>query len=80
MRSGIVVPLLYRGEVTGTLNLGSAAEAAYARGHEEILQQIGGQIAIALENARLYRELKRYSDTLEQRVDEHMLKHGDAVR
>ena len=70
MRSGIVVPLLYRGEVTGTLNLGSAAEAAYARGHEEILQQIGGQIAIALENARLYRELKRYSDTLEQRVDE----------
>jgi signal transduction histidine kinase/DNA-binding response OmpR family regulator len=70
VRSGIVIPLLYRGEVTGTLNLGSVGENAYTREHEEILKQIGGQIAVALENARLYRELKQHSDTLETRVAE----------
>ena len=31
---------------------------------------IAGQVAVAMENARLYRELKQYSDTLESRVAE----------
>lgn len=70
MKSGIVIPLLYRGEVTGTLNLGSARENTYAKEHEGILRQIAGQVAVAMENARLYRELKQYSDTLESRVAE----------
>lgn len=70
VRSGIVIPLVYRGEVTGTLNLGSARESAYTKEHEEILRQIAGQIAVAMENARLYRELKQHSATLESRVAE----------
>ena len=32
------------------------------------MKQIGGQLAVALENARLYRELKQHSVTLEQGV------------
>lgn len=70
VRSGIVIPLVYRGEVTGTLNLGSVRENAYTKEHEEILRQIAGQIAVAMENARLYRELKQHSATLESRVAE----------
>lgn len=68
MKSGVVIPLIYRDQVIGTLNLGSRKKAAYHRADGKLLQEIAGQIAIALENASLYRRLKDYSDKLELKV------------
>ncbi len=68
IRSGIVMPLVYRDRVIGTFNLGSKEEAAYRRRDEELLEHICGNIAIAIENARLYRELREYARTLEAKV------------
>ena len=68
IKSGIVAPLVYRDRVIGTFNLGSREENAYSRKDEEILGHICGNIAIALENARLYRELREYARTLEKSV------------
>ncbi|MDP8247205.1 MAG: response regulator [Candidatus Tritonobacter lacicola] len=70
VKSGMVVPLIYRGEVIGTFNLGSKEKKAYREEHYQILKQIAGEIAIALENAELYRKLKTYSDKLEEKVAE----------
>lgn len=68
VRSGIVVPLTYRDRVIGTLNLGSRVEGAFGRQDVKILGHICDSIAVALENARLYRELRAYARDLEGRV------------
>lgn len=74
VKSGIVVPLNYHGKVIGTFNLGSREKNAYSCGHEEILQHIAGHIAIALENARIYKALKEQTRNLETIVDDRTKK------
>jgi signal transduction histidine kinase len=70
VKSGIVTPLTYRDRVIGTLNLGSREENAYSPQDVKILGHICDSIAVALENARLYRELRTYARKLEERVNE----------
>jgi len=67
-KSGIVVPLVRRGQAIGTLNLGSMKIGAYDQTHEKILRQIAGQLAVAIDNANLYRRLEEYSRNLETEV------------
>ena len=67
-KSGIVVPLIRRGEAIGTLNLGSMKMGAYDETHENILRQIAGQLAVAIDNANLYRKLEDHSKNLEEEV------------
>jgi signal transduction histidine kinase/DNA-binding response OmpR family regulator len=67
-KSGIVVPLIRRGEAIGTLNLGSMKVDAYNKSHEKILRQIAGQLAVAIDNASLYRRLEEHSKNLENEV------------
>jgi len=69
VKSGIVVPLIRRGQVIGTLNLGSMRPDAYDESHEKILQQIAGQLAVAIDNAKLYRQLEEHSLNLEKEVE-----------
>ena len=68
-KSGIVVPLIRRGEAIGTLNLGSMKPGTYNRSHEKILRRIAGQLAVAIDNANLYRKLESYSKNLEAEVE-----------
>ncbi len=67
-KSGIVVPLIRRGEAIGTLNLGSRKPGVYNRSHEKILRRIAGQIAVAIDNSRLYHRLESHSKNLESEV------------
>lgn len=67
-RSGIVVPLIRRGQAIGTLNLGSMKADAYDRAHEKILRQVAGQLAVAIDNANLYRRLEAHSRNLQSEV------------
>ncbi len=70
LRAGIrtvrCVPLLTSNGPMGTLNVGSKKDKAFSREDEEILNQIAAQLAIALDNARAYREIETLKDRLAQ--------------
>jgi GAF domain-containing protein len=55
-RSEIALPLLAGGRVLGALDVQSVEEAAFSEESVEILQNMANQIAVAIENARLYQE------------------------
>ena len=63
-RASIVVPLIARGEVVGTLSLRSRRIAAFGEQEQAILERLANQIAPAVENSRLYQNLQ--SSTEEQ--------------
>jgi len=65
LRSAIRLPLFSRGEVIGTFNLSSRRSQAYGEREREILEELAGQIAVAIENHRLYEEAKRSKEDLE---------------
>src|SRR5262245_22386358 len=51
LRSGCSVPLICHDQVLGTINVGSLHECAFTRKDAELLEQIAGQVAIAVQNA-----------------------------
>jgi signal transduction histidine kinase len=64
LRSAIRVPLIYKGEIFGTLNLTSCHPSAYGEREQKILEQIAGHVAVAVQNAQLYDGAKRaYQET-----------------
>ena len=69
-RSYVGVPIRRRGEVIGFLNAASETPGFYTARHAQRLQAFAEQAAVALENARLYEEIRRYADELEIRVRE----------
>ncbi len=58
-RSEIALPLIAGGEVLGALDAQSTQEAAFGEADIETLQAMANQVAIALQNARLFREMQR---------------------
>src|SRR2546428_146698 len=65
----MVVPMLARGELIGSLSFGGA-RGQFSEEQIEIAQEAAAQLAIAITQARLYEQVKRYSEELEQRVRE----------
>jgi sigma-B regulation protein RsbU (phosphoserine phosphatase) len=66
-RSEIAVPLMLVREqkAVGVLTVESAEPDYFTREHERILNVLGNQLAIALENARLYEELRQRTSEME---------------
>src|SRR6185369_7118315 len=62
LNSGISVPLLLQDRAVGALSVSSVREAAFDEKDAELLQEIAGQLAIAVENAVNFRAAKRESD------------------
>jgi formate hydrogenlyase transcriptional activator len=60
------MPLLTSKGTLGTLNVGSKKDKAFSEEDEEILNQIAAQLAIALDNARAYREIQDLKERLAQ--------------
>jgi formate hydrogenlyase transcriptional activator len=58
------VPLINHRHTFGTLNLASRRIDAFAPSDIELLQQVGGQIAIAVENALAFKEIDALKDKL----------------
>ncbi|MFQ5987540.1 MAG: GAF domain-containing protein, partial [Dehalococcoidia bacterium] len=58
-RSTIRLPLISKGRAFGTFSLRSRRPYAYGEGDLRILEQISAQLAVAIENARLYEETRR---------------------
>jgi sigma-B regulation protein RsbU (phosphoserine phosphatase) len=65
MLSQLAVPLRRKGKVIGALNLLDAAEGAFTSQDEKLLRQFAAHVAVAIENARLFRSERQYVDTLE---------------
>ena len=62
MQSGCWVPLLHRGEPIGTLAVASRLEAAFVQRDAEMLTQVAGQVAIAVNNAMTFRQIAELRD------------------
>jgi formate hydrogenlyase transcriptional activator len=58
------LPLVTRQGCLGTLNVASADPAAFAPAEFELLKQISSQLAIAVENALAYQEIRGIKDQL----------------
>lgn len=61
-RSELAVPLVARDKVVGVFNVESPRPAAFRREDLELLMILGRQAATAIENARLYQNLRRISN------------------
>ncbi|PWK06661.1 sensor domain-containing diguanylate cyclase [Tumebacillus permanentifrigoris] len=59
--TAIFVPMLFDDQVIGVISAQCYREFAYRNEHEELLQIIGMQVANAIENARLYDQIRRQS-------------------
>lgn len=79
LRCGCSVPLISHGRVLGTINVGSLHEAAFTKEDAELLEQIAGQVAIAVENTlnfeRATRERERSRLLLE--INNAVVSHLD---
>jgi sigma-B regulation protein RsbU (phosphoserine phosphatase) len=61
-RSEMAIPLLYRSELLGVLNVESEQPAAYAENDEELLGTLGGSLAAIIANARLLEQIRAQAE------------------
>jgi GAF domain-containing protein len=59
VKSELVIPLTYRGDLLGVLNVESDQVAAYTENDEEMLGTLGGSLAAIIANARLVEQVRR---------------------
>jgi formate hydrogenlyase transcriptional activator len=64
VRSFCSIPLITRKGKLGTLNLGSVMDRAFAPQDISFLKQVAAQVALAMDNARAYREIEERTDKL----------------
>src|SRR5439155_24920950 len=79
VHSAIMVPLRLEGEVVGVVQVMAEAENAYGPADLELLEGVSLLLAVALENARLYR---RAQDEIEERrrAERELLESEQALR
>lgn len=70
------VPLITQGKTFGTLNLASRSAEAFPAQDVELLQQVAGQIAIAVENALAFKQI----DALKDKLSEEKLYLEEEIR
>jgi GAF domain-containing protein/HAMP domain-containing protein len=61
-RSELAVPLVYRNELLGVLNVESELVNAYSDHDEELLGTLGGSLAAIIANARLLDQIRRQAE------------------
>lgn len=69
MRSSLTCPLLIMGQPVGFLFFSSTKNNAYQRAHQQLFQQIAGQLAVTLEKSRLYEGLLELTEELREARD-----------
>ena len=67
-RSELIVPLFHKGRIIGVLDLEHTRNAFFHEEHERLLTTMAAQVAIAIENARLYQAVKRQEQQLERDI------------
>jgi sigma-B regulation protein RsbU (phosphoserine phosphatase) len=67
-RSELVVPLFYKGTIIGVLDLEHTRSHFFSEEHERVLATLAAQVAIAIENARLYQRVRSQERQLERDI------------
>jgi sigma-B regulation protein RsbU (phosphoserine phosphatase) len=65
-RSELAVPLIYKSKVVGVLDLEHTRRGFFTEEHKRTMVTLAAQIAIALENARLYETIEKQERRLER--------------
>jgi phosphoserine phosphatase RsbU/P len=65
-RSELAVPLVYKEKVIGVLDLEHTRRGFFTEEHQRTITTLAAQVAIAIENARLYEEVARQERRLER--------------
>jgi sigma-B regulation protein RsbU (phosphoserine phosphatase) len=68
-RSELVVPLVHKGRVVGVFDLESSVLDRFSPQHLEVLTPLASQVAVAIENARLYETLARQEERLGRELE-----------
>lgn len=76
LKSGCTVPLISHDRALGILGVGSLQENAFTDDDAELLNQVGKQVAIAVENALAFREI----DELKNQLKEEKLYLEEEIR
>lgn len=69
IRSWLGVPLIVRDRVIGMLAIDSKSEDFFREEHARLVEAFGDQVAVALENARLFEETSRRASELEALIE-----------
>jgi sigma-B regulation protein RsbU (phosphoserine phosphatase) len=67
-RSELIVPLFYKGRIIGVLDLEHTRSHFFNEEHERMITTLAAQVAISIENARLYQAVKRQERQLERDI------------
>jgi phosphoserine phosphatase RsbU/P len=65
-RSELAVPLVYKDKVIGVLDLEHTRRGFFTEEHQRTITTLAAQVAVAIENARLYEEVARQERRLER--------------
>ena len=66
MQSGVWVPLVHRERTLGTMMVASRLENAFSQHDAEMLGQVAGQVAMAVNNALAFKQIAELRDRLTQ--------------
>jgi formate hydrogenlyase transcriptional activator len=66
VRSVVCMPLITHDRALGTLSLASLRDGAFQQGDVDLLAQVAGQVAIAVENALAFQEIAELKNKLAQ--------------
>src|ERR1700733_2378022 len=69
VRSELSVPLVYKGEVIGVLDLEHTRVNYYNEDHQRTLSTLASQVAISIANARLYKRIHEEEQRMERDLD-----------
>ncbi|MFN8374062.1 MAG: PAS domain S-box protein [Anaerolineae bacterium] len=78
MHAAMGIPLVVQGRLAGVLALAAVGIGFFTSEYLQIAEEIGTQIAIALHQSSLKREITRYNEELERRVDERTAELAEA--
>ena len=67
-RSELVIPMLIKDRCIGVFDLESPELGAFTKEHKELLTLLASQAAVAIENARLYEEVRRNEERIEKEL------------
>ena len=67
-RSELVIPMLIKERCIGVFDLESPELDAFTKEHKELLTLLASQAAVAIDNARLYEEVRRNEERIEKEL------------
>jgi sigma-B regulation protein RsbU (phosphoserine phosphatase) len=68
VRSELVIPMLIKDRCIGVFDLESPELDAFTKEHKELLTLLASQAAVAIDNARLYEEVRRNEERIEKEL------------